>query len=327
MCNSTSTRLYDLIFKNLGMPAGRIIISPDGKYFPFEALVTSVTSGANHYFIEDHAVSYTYSARYLMNASLVNTHSSSENFMGMAPVNFSTSMHLPGLDGSEQSLERVASHFSKSDNWISGKATRNNFLNNFYRYKIIQLYTHATDSGFNKEPVIYFSDSALLLSDLLYENKPSTSLIVLSACETGTGKLYEGEGVFGFNRGFAALGIPTSISNLWQVENTSTYKLTELFYQYLSKGLPIDVALQKAKIDFIKSASGERKLPYYWAAPILTGKTDTLEMQKSYAWMYIIGAICFGALVFGLLRTRIKKQELQEIRKANYPTESSTFSN
>jgi len=100
-----------------------------------------------------------------------------------------------------------------------------------------------------------------------------------------------------------------------------------LFYQYLSKGLPIDVALQKAKIDFIKSASGERKLPYYWAGPILTGKTDAMELQKSYAWMYLIGVICFGGLVFGLLRIRIKRHELQELRNANKAIEHSKFSN
>ncbi|HYJ38731.1 MAG TPA: CHAT domain-containing protein, partial [Chitinophagaceae bacterium] len=256
-----------------------------------------------------------------------NSNFSARNFMGVAPVQFPSKLGLSSLPGSDESLERLQSYFKRSHNLLNAKANRNNFLESYHRYKIIQLYTHASDSGFYREPVIYFSDSALLLSDLLYEANPATRLIVLSACETGTGKLYEGEGVFGFNRGFAALGIPTSISNLWQVENTSTYKLTELFYHYLSKGLPIDVALQKAKIDFIKSATGERQLPYFWAAPILTGRTDAMELKKNYAWMYLIGAICFGGIVFGFLSTRIKKHELQEQRNAKYPNKSSTITN
>ena len=305
--NHVSTQLHELMFGKLKIPVGRIIISPDGKYFPFEALVTSSTGGITHYFLEDHAVSYTYSARFLLNdfggASTNNT----RNFMGVAPVKFASRLGLPSLSGSEESMDRLQSHFNRSDILLNANATRKNFLQSYYRYKIIQLYTHASDSGFYQEPVIYFADSALLLSDLMYEANPATNLIVLSACETGTGKLYEGEGVFGFNRGFAALGIPTAISNLWQVEDQSTYKLTELFYQYLSSGLPVDVALQKAKLDFIKTSTKEKQLPYYWAGPVLTGKTDAIQLSSSYAWIYIVGAVLLGGIVFVSVRNLRRK--------------------
>ena len=93
------------------------------------------------------------------------------------------------------------------------------------------------------------------LSELLGENKPETRLIVLSACETGTGKLFKGEGIFSFNRGFAAMGIPSSVSNLWSVDDKSTYRLTELFYKWLALDIPVDLALQKAKIEFIETSS------------------------------------------------------------------------
>jgi CHAT domain-containing protein len=97
--------------------------------------------------------------------------------------------------------------------------------------------------------------------------------------------LYTGEGVFSFNRSFAALGIPSSVANLWKVDNEATYKLTELFYKYMSKGMPLDVALQKAKKEFRDQAStGENKLPYYWAAPILVGKSDVIPLQKKSDW-------------------------------------------
>jgi CHAT domain-containing protein len=59
--------------------------------------------------------------------------------------------------------------------------------------------------------------------------------------------LYHGEGIFSFKSGFAALGIPSSVTNLWSVDDKSTYKITELFYKYLAKGLPLDIALQNAK--------------------------------------------------------------------------------
>ena len=76
---------------------------------------------------------------------------------------------------------------------ISSDATRSNFLKKFYQYKIIQLYTHAAQNGLNNEPVIYFSDSIMRLSELISENKTLTKLIVLSACETGLGKDYRGK--------------------------------------------------------------------------------------------------------------------------------------
>jgi CHAT domain-containing protein len=307
---ATASKLYQLLFHDIAVPFGRIIISPDGKYFPFEALVASVNSSGPIYFIDEHAVSYTYSARYLLNHFDNDKNFRAKNFMGFAPVKFDPNLRLPTLAGSDESLDRVESHFNRSDNWLTANATRKNFLDNFYRYKIIQLYTHATDSGLNNEPVIYFTDSALLLSDLFYENRPATSLIVLSACETGTGRLYEGEGVFSFNRGFAALGIPTSIANLWQVENKSTYKLTELFYQYLADGLPVDVALQKAKLDFIKSSGRDRQLPYYWAAPILTGRTEPITLNKSFAWIYIVAGLSLAALAYASFRNWRKRRTI-----------------
>jgi len=60
--------LYQLIFRGRTLPHGRIIISTDGNNFPFEALVTNNSVISPSYFISDYAVSYTYSARYLLNS-------------------------------------------------------------------------------------------------------------------------------------------------------------------------------------------------------------------------------------------------------------------
>ena len=297
----TSSVLYKLIFKDLPLPIGRIIISPDGQYFPFEGLVTNNASQPVIYFLNDHAVSYAYSARFLMN-DFKNETATNKNFMGIAPVQYPSSFSLTALPGSDHSLRKISGYFTGAENRIAAAASRNDFLQQFSQYRIIQLYTHAADSSSNSEPVIYFADSALYLSDLISDTKPVTSLIVLSACETGTGKVYNGEGVFSFNRGFAALGIPAAITNLWSVDNTSTYLLTELFYKWLAKGLPSDVALQKAKLEFLQIGSKEKSMPYYWAGPVLVGKTDTIELSKSYSWRWIVLLACIGGVIFFALR-------------------------
>ena len=305
----TASHLYQLIFKNNPVPAGRIIISMDGQYFPFEALVTNNSLASPVYFLDDHAVSYTYSARFLLNDFNTSYSAPNGNFLGMAPVNYASSLSLAALNGSDHSLDEIGDYFTRADNFVSVHASKNNFVSNFSKYKLIQLYTHASASSKNNEPVIFFADSALYLSDLIPESKPATQLIVLSACETGNGKLYEGEGVFSFNRGFAALGIPSSVTNIWSVDNLSTYKLTELFYKHVARGLPIDIALQKAKLEFIKSASRENRLPYLpWAAAILVGKTDPVILNKQSAWKDIL-VIFLASLFFYMGWKRVMRRK------------------
>ena len=294
----TASHLYQLIFKNSSLPPGRIIISPDGRIFPFEAMVTNSDTSSPNYFLQDHAVSYTYSARYLLTQFVINKSQSIGSFLGVAPVHFSSNSSLTALQGSDLSLSQISSNFSNSFNLTAVSASRSSFQKLFSEYKIIQLYTHASDSSNHGEPVIYFADSSLYLSDLIPENKPVTRLIVLSACETGIGKLNPGEGVFSFNRGFASLGIPSSITNLWSVDNESTYRITELFYKYLSAGLPIDVSLQKAKLEFIKNSSKKNKLPYYWAATVLAGKSDAIEYDKISPWKDILVIAILLAIFF-----------------------------
>ncbi|HEX5026763.1 MAG TPA: CHAT domain-containing tetratricopeptide repeat protein [Agriterribacter sp.] len=299
---NTSHHLFNLIFKDIPLTGNRIIISPDGQYFPFESLITSNENKPVTYFIAGHAVSYTYSARFIMNDFINEPTTGGRDFMGIAPVNYPSSFSLAALRGSDQSLYKIAGYFNNAVNRVTSHASRNNFLQQFSQYQIIQLYSHASDSSSNNEPVIYFADSALYLSELVNEYKPLTQLVVLSACETGKGKNYQGEGVFSFNRGFAALGIPAAVANLWSVDNTSTYRLTELFYKWLTKGLPTDIALQKAKLEFLETASKEKSMPYYWAGPVLIGKADVINMHTSYSWKWIIAFAGAGFVLFGAVR-------------------------
>ncbi len=290
---SVSSGLYNCIFPAWPLPAGRIIVSTDGVYFPYEALVTSVQPLT--YLLENNAISYTYSSRYLLNNFSV-AYSKSRDFLGIAPVKYPSSMQLANLSGSELSLDRIKANFGQADNLISNDASKDNFNSHYYNYRIVQLYTHASATSRYSEPIFWFADSAMYLSELISEQIPQTRLIVLSACETGKGQLFIGEGIFSFNRGFASLGIPSSVANLWVIEDLSNYRITELFYQYLSKGLPIDVSLQMAKKEFIKTA-GEKKLPYFWSASVLVGKTDAIEFNQAFPWLWIIGATLI-AMIF-----------------------------
>ena len=282
----TAHQLFVLLFGTNPQFKTNLIVSPDGKGFPFEALITNENEQKPDYLLKKVATSYTYSVKYLTNKF---TQNNNRSLLGIAPVAYNN-QHLPNLYGSDISLKEINKYFTQGQNFLMENATKNNFLHNFPAYNIIQLYTHAADSSANGDPIIYFSDSALLLSELFTDRKPVTQLVVLSACETASGKLYEGEGIFSFNRGFAALGIPAAVSNLWPVDNESTYKITELFYKFLAQGLPTDIALQQAKIRFINTVgSKEKTLPYYWAGTILTGKPQPVYMGSNFGWKQIAG--------------------------------------
>ena len=111
--SKTANYLYRLIFGGKTPPDGRIIISPYGHYFPFESLVTSMAP-APFYFLDNHAVSYTYSARYLMNDFGGSTLVAAGNFLGIAPVRYVSGISLADLQGSDISLMEIGTYFRKS---------------------------------------------------------------------------------------------------------------------------------------------------------------------------------------------------------------------
>lgn len=89
------------------------------------------------------------------------------------------------------------------------------------------------------------------------------------------------------------------------MENRATYRITEKFYFYLSKGLDTDVALQKAKIDFIKTVEEKEKtLPWYWASLILTGKTEALPRDQSFPDYRIYAILLTAALLLLFLHKK-----------------------
>ena len=294
-----SRNLYQLIFPDSALPTGRIIISPDGIVFPFEALITNGDRDI-HYMLNDYSISYTYSARFLMSRFSNSSERQAADFMGMAPVDYASYLNLVSLKGSDVSLRQIQSHFSKPFTATASAATKNYFLSNFTDYRIVQLYSHASYSDSSGKPVIYFADSSLDLSELYSKERPVARLVVLSACETALGKDYRGEGVFSFSREFAALGIPASVSNLWSVDNEATYRITELFYQFVTRGLPTDLALQQAKLKYIKNASRARALPFYWASPILTGKSEIIKIKTSIPVLYDLLLIIIAGMIFWL---------------------------
>jgi CHAT domain-containing protein len=301
---TVANELYKLVFDSLHTKGSRLIVSPDENNFPFEALVTEASDGKKPvYLVQGTSVVYTYSAGFLLLDFNLSNDRSVPLVLGLAPVRFPEDYHLTELTGSDASLNKITA-FLRSSQIISGKkATKGEFLKHFHKFRIVQLYTHGTASGDADVPVIYFADSALNLFDLLPQSKTATQLIVLSACETGKGEYFKGEGVFSFNRAFAQAGIPSSMVNLWSVDNQSTYRLTELFYRYLAKGNSYDEALQLAKVECLSASQRERSLPFYWAAMVFAGQPSPDLAASKFPWI-VTAAIAIALLALVIIAFR-----------------------
>jgi CHAT domain-containing protein len=147
------------------------------------------------------------------------------------------------------------------------------------------------------------------LSELQLLNRPATKLVVLSACQTNVGKSATGEGVYSLARGFASAGVPSISATLWKADEHTIYTISERLHYYLSTGMRKDEALQKAKLDFLRSNRGEKNLPYYWANMILIGKPTPIALSVvSYHWWFVGVGIVILILIIAifLIKRRYK---------------------
>ena len=176
------------------------------------------------------------------------------------------------------------------------KAKAGSFESISAQSQIISLFTHATTGGESQRPRVEFIDTSLYLSDLYMMHIP-TEIVVLGACETGIGKVADGEGVMSLARGFAHAGSASMVASLWNVNDLYTAKLLDDFYHYLGQSKSKSEALHQAKLDFLNQEQ-EIVLPAQWAAFVLIGDAEKLSKPANNAVLY-----CFlgGLLVLGLV--------------------------
>lgn len=113
-------------------------------------------------------------------------------------------------------------------------------------------------------------DGFLRAHELYNLNLPA-ELVVLSACQTGLGKEYKGEGLVGLTRGFMYAGAARVMVSLWNVNDRATAELMPRFYQkMLKEGQSPAAALRNAQVEMWRQK--QWAAPYYWAAFVLQGE-------------------------------------------------------
>lgn len=96
---------------------------------------------------------------------------------------------------------------------------------------------------------------------------------VLSACETGVGRIQPGEGVLGLRRAFQVAGAGSVIMSLWKVEDDSTRKWMGALYEGRLKGLSTVEAVRNASLTLLRDRKrkGLSTHPFYWGAFLAAG--------------------------------------------------------
>jgi CHAT domain-containing protein/Tfp pilus assembly protein PilF len=268
-------RLYDLLLKPAqSQLAGRahLAIVPDGALWqlPFHALVT----GAGRYLVEQTEVSYAPSLTVLREMRRVRAarHESPPHRSLMAVGNPSLGRstapratearrggRLEPLPETEREVQTLARLYGAGRSRVFTRVEAREDLakKEAPAFDVLHFATHGVlDEGSPMYSHIVLSegggsDDGLLEAWEIMNLDLNADLAVLSACETGRGRVGAGEGMIGLSWAFFVAGCPTTVVSQWKVESASTTELMLAFHRNLKKGQSKATALRSAALKLL----------------------------------------------------------------------------
>lgn len=321
---SSAHSLYQTLVKP-GLSIGntnntsRLIIIPDGPLaqLPFEAFLTAPVSSEFidysrlPYLIRTEYISYTYSLNLMIKSHPSKKCRPEHELLAMSysgPTEITHDRERKGglqeLPWSEKELRSIGK-IMQNGIYLSGiRATESQFKNLAPQSRIVHLAVHgiadqnnALNSRLEFKSIADKTNDGQLYNYELYDlNLRNTQLAVLSACETGLGKQYKGEGIFSIARAFYYAGCPAIVMSLWKVNDKYTANLMQRFYRNLAKKIPVDAALRDAKCSFLEEAGELEAHPANWASFILIGDPNSLNRQH-YSYVYLLLAMAITGIL------------------------------
>ncbi|MBN8680324.1 MAG: CHAT domain-containing protein [Chitinophagales bacterium] len=278
---------------------GKVILVPDGPlgYIPFDALLSAEPEDRNNfksypYLLQKHQFSYTYSATLLREMrDKKHRREPQYDFAAFAPFYNGDTTLLAGMYAYDDLMRKdlqplafsgpevaAAAKLMKGETIAGAAATEERFTSTAGNYRILHLATHGrADNRVGDYAFLAFNEikdsieNELLYVKDLYNLQLNADLVVLSACETGIGKLQRGEGIISLARAFAYAGAKSIVTSLWSVNDKSTSELMRFFYRELRRGKDKDEALRLARQRLIREATVRNSHPFFWAAFVPLG--------------------------------------------------------
>ena len=190
-------------------------------------------------------------------------------------------------------------------------ATRNNFIKQTSKAKVVHIATHLVVDTINplKSTLIFqpSSTQAYTLSiDNIKKLKLNAQLITLAACKSSFGKNNFGEGLLNFSWSFYFAGAHNILTTRWNAADKTTDNIIADFYLFLKEGKTKSQAIQLAKIKYLETADAIGAQPFFWANFALNGDAsainiNTSSMQK-YWWISFVVLLFFMVINIQLKR-------------------------
>lgn len=300
----------------------RLVIIPDNElgFVSFDALLSQLPDSlpafkSYSFLVKDYAISYNYSLGLIKEMEELDSRPYQRNYLGFAPDFLPDNRQgLKKLRYNSREVEGIHK-LLKGKMFIGHDATKNNFLKHQKGYKVLHLATHAqanTTSGDFSFLAFFEQDTlspetSLLFVKEIYSLKTNAEMVVLSACETGIGELYFGEGIASIARSFSYAGAQSLVATNWSVDDKATSELMGLFFNEIERGIPKDIALQSAKLRFMESSHQKFAHPFFWASMIPVGNMSPLEFNRQNPLVFgfaILSILLLAYLVYFWIKVK-----------------------
>ena len=267
----------------------RLLIVPDGPLWelPFQAL----KCGASRYLLEEHSIAYAPSLTALreMSGRRAPVPPARDTLLAVGDPSFGEPQQrrvaallrggtlgpLPDAAAEVRAIERF--YAPGSSVYVGADASEARVKAEAGRHRVLHFAAHGILNDASPlysqlvlaRPGPVEGDDGLLEAWEIMEMDLPADLAVLSACETGRGRVSQGEGLVGLSWAFSVAGCPTTIVSQWKVDSRSTSRLMRRFHRDLADGRPTADALRRAALAV--KADPRYAHPFYWAGFVVVG--------------------------------------------------------
>ncbi|WP_299221511.1 CHAT domain-containing protein [uncultured Aquimarina sp.] len=335
---TSSYRLYQQLIAPIEkeIVGEELVIVPDGPlwHLNFDLLLSKEDTSNNpkelSYLLKKYMISYANSATLLFSEDnnalevskkqkecLAFSFSDSTNNLDAKTMSLAT---LRGtgddLPGTRKEIKAIADIID-GQYFYGSEAVEANFKKNASQYNILHLALHGeVDNERPENSRLFFTknkdsiEDNLLYSHELFALNIPAELTVLSACNTGTGKIAKGEGIMSLGTAFQYAGTKSLLLSSWEVSDQTTPELMKYFYTNLKEGMSKAKALQQAKLQYLSNANLNRTQPFYWGGFYLVGDRTPIQFENNDYIYWLIGFGILGLILLSLFWYRRRNSAL-----------------